>query len=566
MTTKDYFITISKELGTFNFKVVETICEGFIKELYCSGESFEVLYAEKILQQLRNKRLFLLMQQVGDALIQTGRVSYKVRRQYAQALIDQNNLTAAMVVLKELITDTTNAQAENLNAKDENAEARGLAGRVYKQLYVNANCPGTTTSINYIKEAIKFYLDVYISEPESKTWHGINAVALIKRAAMDNIDVFGVPDANDMAESILQTINLKYADNAADPWDFATASEACVALNKPADALEWMSGYARMPGCDAFELGSTLRQLKEVWRLDINSSAGKLILPILNAELLKRRGGGQTFDASELKNLKKEEDEISQTYNSLIKPRREKEPEKRPEKVFGNDSFETYTLYMKGADRCAAVARIGKDSSEGVGTGFLLKGRLLREDLGDELVLITNSHVVSNDPAEKALRVKEAVITFHVLGAEEFKGYEIIWSSPSNELDATLIRFAPEDIERLSVLTKNVKIYPVSEYLPVIDETGPVQRIYVIGHPYGGPLRLSSENNFLLGCKDPKIHYRTATDNGSSGSPVFNEVWDLIGLHHAGSEEMEGLESTAEIYEANEGICIQAIKRAMQKT
>lgn len=551
-------------LEIFDRKNAGILCNEFIEFLYASSELIPYKNSEKILQRLRSKRMFDLMQKVGDALIQTGRHTYKIRRQYAQALIDQNNLTGAIAVLKELVTDTSNASSENEDAKFENSEARGLSGRVYKQLYVNAGSPGAIHSVNFIKEAIKFYLDVYISEPQLRTWHGINAVALLKRATGDNIEFAGYPSADELAKSVLQTIKERYEIQKADAWDFATAAEACLALNKPNEALEWMSGYARMPYCDAFELASTLRQLEEVWRLNMDSETGKLLLPLLRAELIKREGGNFSIGAGELREQKAAEDEISSKYSSLIKEQDKSKPGVKLEKLFGNDSFLTYKMYMKGADRCLGVARIGRDSSTGFGTGFLLKGSALNESLGEELVIITNAHVVSNDPAEKALRPGDAIIIFEALDRdEEFRGQEIIWSSPSNVLDATVIRLNKESQDRLKELTKGIKIYPVSPYLPEIDPVSP-KRIYIIGHPYGGTLRLSCDNNIFLDYQDPKIHYRTATDEGSSGSPVFDQQWDLIGLHHAGSKEMPCLNEKPGTYEANEGIWIQSIIKAMK--
>jgi V8-like Glu-specific endopeptidase len=238
--------------------------------------------------------------------------------------------------------------------------------------------------------------------------------------------------------------------------------------------------------------------------------------------------------------------------------------ENKLEKVFGDESFKTYKWYMTGADRCLAVARIGRDTSKGFGTGFLLKGNALHHSLGDELVLITNAHVVSDDPREGALRSQEAIIIFEALNRdEEFRVGEIFWSSSSKELDATVIRFSQEDQERLKTLTKDVRIYPVSKYLPIIDSEGTNQRIYIIGHPLGGTLQLSFQDNLLLDHEDPKIHYRTPTVGGSSGSPVFNQQWDLIGLHHAGSTEMNCLNGKPGTYEANEGIWIQSVKNAL---
>lgn len=563
LTSTEYLNAIAAKLKTYDRKAVEQMVDNLISLIYSSEENFNTRDAEKIMQQLRNKRMFASMQKVGDALIQTGRHTYKIRRQYAQSLIDQNNLTAALAILQQLVADTSNASTENADAKFENTEARGLSGRVYKQLYVNAKKSAAGYRLNYIKEAVKFYLDVYVGEPAVRTWHGINAVALLKRASTDGIALTGFPSPDDLASSVLQTIKERYDAQTADAWDFATAAEACVSLNDAKEALEWMSGYARMPYCDAFELASTLRQLEEVWQLDMTTEMGKLLLPLLRAELLKREGGTITLDVKELKQQKADENNTSDSYKSLMEEQKSDKAKIVLEKVFGDDSFKTYKWYMTGADRCLAVARIGRDSSKGFGTGFLLKGKVLDDSLGDELILITNAHVISNDSAEKALSANEAIITFEALNNnKEFRAEEIIWSSPSHELDTSIIRFNTEDQELLKTLTEKINLYTPFKYLPVIDDP-PSQRIYVIGHPLGGTLQLSFQDNILLDYEVPKIHYRTPTEGGSSGSPVFNQQWDLIGLHHAGSSEMPCLNKKPGTYEANEGIWIQAIKKAM---
>jgi V8-like Glu-specific endopeptidase len=216
---------------------------------------------------------------------------------------------------------------------------------------------------------------------------------------------------------------------------------------------------------------------------------------------------------------------------------------------------------MTGVDRCMAIARIGKDSTKGMGTGFLLKGKELKKEWADEWLLITNAHVVSDDVKEGALKSHEAIVIFEALdGVIEFRDFEVLWTSPRNELDATLLRFNKDDQERLQQLMPRVKDYPVSKYLPAVEEP-PAQKIYIIGHPGGGTLQLSFLDNLLIDHdKVSKIHYRTPTEGGSSGSPVFNQQWDLIGLHHAGAHDMPRLNGKQGYYEANEGIWIQAIK------
>ncbi len=556
----EYFDEISAQLKTFNKKAAEKICDQLVRELFSSDEVFDKTDCIKIMQRLRGQRMFQSMQKVGDALIQTGRASYNIRRQYAQALIDQNNLTSAISVLKELENDTANAANSDIEAKEEDMEARGLLGRSYKQLYVNAKNPAISHNRNFLLQAIKFYLDVYSSDPEVRTWHGINAVGLIARANRDDIATDGFPSPTFLAKSVLKTINEKYDTGKADAWDFATASEACIALNLPADALEWMSGYARMPYCGAFEIASALRQLEEVWQLDMNSELGRLLLPLLRAELLRREGGIVLIDAEELKKQNDAEVNTTRDYDSLIK----KNVVAGLEKVFGDESFKTYKWYMTGGDRCLSVARIGRDSTKGFGTGFLLKGKAMHDSLGEELILITNAHVVSEDPVERALKPEEAIIIFEAIDRDqEIRPSEIIFSSPSAELDVTILRFDKEEHKKLKKLTSKVNIYPISKQLPVLEEP-PSQRVYVIGHPFGGTLQLSFQDNILLDHENPKLHYRTPTEGGSSGSPVFNQQWDLIGLHHAGSNEMPCLNGKRGTYNANEGIWIQAIKKALK--
>lgn len=562
-TSTEYINNISNELKTYNTNAVNEICNNLINSLFESDETFDLKDAGKIMQLLRGKRMFALMQKVGDALIQTGRVTSKIKRLYAQALIDQNMYTAAIAVLNELDKETS-VTADNAEIIFENSEAKGILGRVYKQLYVNAKSPKASHSVNYIKKAIEHYLGVYNGQP-GRTWHGINAVALIKRAERDGIVITGFPPAYQLATSVLQTITEKLDEQTADAWDFATAAEACVALEEPEKALEWLSGYARMPYCDAFELASTLRQLQEVWQLDMTSEMGRLLLPILRAELMKREGGGFTINPSEVNLQKTDEQKTSDKYNSLVAETKSNPSGIVLEKVFGADSFKTYKWYIQGVERCQAVARIGTDSTKGFGTGFLLKGSLMHESLGEELIMITNAHVVSNDPADQALKPEVAIVIFETLNRdEEFRVSEIIWSSPRNNLDVTLLRFHNEDHDRLGQLTKGVTIYPVSKYLPTPDPID-AQKIYIIGHPFGGTLQLSFQDNVLLDHESPKIHYRTPTAGGSSGSPVFNQQWDLIGLHHAGGAEMDCLNGKPGKYEANEGMWIQAIKDALQK-
>ena len=129
-----------------------------------------------------------------------------------------------------------------------------------------------------------------------------------------------------------------------------------------------------------------------------------------------------------------------------------------------------------------------------------------------------------------------------------------MFSSPIGELDATLLE--------LDRPVAGVDAYPIASRLPPLAE--PPGRVYVVGHPLGGGLSFSLQDNLLLDWDERKVHYRTPTEPGSSGSPVFNDQWELIALHHAGRADMRKLKGQPGTYEANEGISIQAIRAGIQ--
>jgi hypothetical protein len=569
---KEFLDNLTVKLNEFDRKAAAEMCVELTALLYQNSDNFPTTVAEKILLNLRAKRMFVAMLQLADAFIQTNRASFRIRRQYAQSLVDTGNYTAALCILNSLSIEAKNMRSDKL-ANKEYREAKGLVGRVYKQLYVNTNNPSNPINIEYLNRSVEAYNDIYCNNDQECLWHGINVLALIHRAKVDNVNVDIRYDVTQLAEKILAAIEEKYADSEqqADAWDFAIAAEACIALDRPIDAVEWLSGYFRDPYVDAFELASTLRQVEEVWKLDLNSETGRLVLPLLRAQLLQREGGNVLIDPSELKQQKEEEKTTDDAYENLIGETSDssdiRSSNKGLEKVFGVDTYNSYKWMMTGIERGHAVARIGRDATVGHGTGFLLYGKALLEKWGDELVLITNEHVVNRDGSGSSLTAADVVIIFEVLDRdEEFTVSEVLWSSSRHELDTTILRFDNDSLDRLKKLTANVKLYPVATNLPVLSATpGSSQRVYIIGHPAGGTLQFSLQDNLLLDYQAPKIHYRTPTVGGSSGSPVFNVKWDLVGLHHAGRTDMPKLNNKEGVYEANEGIWIQSIREELNK-
>ncbi|MFY9610160.1 MAG: serine protease [Blastocatellia bacterium] len=527
----------------FNRKRAGELCDNLISHLYRSGDPYPKEQAEKILDILRRKCWFREMQKVADAMILSGRSTPKIRRQYAQSLIDQEILVAAISILTDIRLET---EKEPKDPK-ENVEARGLLGRAYKQIYVNAKSSTNKRNRNALQQAARYYYDVYASDPDVHIWPGINVVALLKRAQRDKVPLDGFPDAANLAEDILGKINA-LDDYRVSTWESATALEASIAMDEADGAQQWAEKYVQYPPTDTFEISSLRRQLREIWQIDeSNSEVGKRILPILEAALLEREGGRIEVDPVMMREELPKQPAIDHAL----------------ERVFGADSFQSLTWYRTGLERLSAVARIGIEAARGFGTGFLVKGSDLHPKFGDEPVLVTNSHVLSDDPSVGgAIRSSDAVIVFEALGPDEYAVDEILYSSPPHEFDATVVRLAGKQPISEDPKLKDVKFYPIARKLPLADGN---QRVYVIGYPGGGGLSISLQDNVLLGYRDKLVHYRAPTEGGSSGSPVFNRKWELVALHHKGDSDMPRIDGKAGTYEANEGIWIQAIKEGLSE-
>jgi len=87
------------------------------------------------------------------------------------------------------------------------------------------------------------------------------------------------------------------------------------------------------------------------------------------------------------------------------------------------------------------------------------------------------------------------------------------------------------------------------------------ERVNIIQHAGGRPKQISFRNNFVDYLDKNVIQYVTHTEPGSSGSPVFNDDWNLVAIHHAGGNLREPLSQRR--YYRNEGILISAIFKCL---
>lgn len=80
---------------------------------------------------------------------------------------------------------------------------------------------------------------------------------------------------------------------------------------------------------------------------------------------------------------------------------------------------------------------------------------------------------------------------------------------------------------------------------------------FIIQHPMGTRKRIGYVRNQVSAFDARVVHYLTDTQEGSSGSPVFNDDGQLIALHHAGGKPQD-LTGKAPV-KKNEGIRISRI-------
>jgi hypothetical protein len=112
-------------------QLVLTAGQELVEYARTTGQAPDPAATKELLDLLRGSRHFEALSVLADALIRMGRDELIVSRQYVQGLIDQGLLIAAREVLGGVIRRA----ADDPN---EDSEARGLMGRVNKQIYVDA--------------------------------------------------------------------------------------------------------------------------------------------------------------------------------------------------------------------------------------------------------------------------------------------------------------------------------------------------------------------------------------------------------------------------------------------
>jgi len=498
--------------------------------------------AGRLVEELRNHREYETMGRLAEAVSRVAPKDARNRRLYAQYLIETGKASAAIDLLRPL--------AQRLpKSEPEFGEATGLLGRAYKQIFFDAGDKTSACAREALKQSIAAYRVPYDADPERNAWHGVNLVALLTRAR--RLGLRFAPDLRpaELARQVVDAMERK-APHERDEWFLPTLAEASLGLGDWEVVERYIRAYAAAPDAKAFQIASTLRQFTEVWDLESVDARGRALVDILRARLMTLPGGELTLAPVELQRV-------------AAQP----QPEQgQLEAVLGDLGPKTYRWWKTGLERARSVAAVRHRMGNRVGTGFVVRAGDLGLSPPDERLILTNFHVVNEHGASPGIRPEEAEVVLEAADAGRVHAVVgILWSSPPDRHDASLLRVTPalEDIDPL----------PLAASLPVLEEGA---QVYVIGHPGGRDLAFSFQDNELLDHEGPpagapqipgvcRVHYKAPTEGGSSGSPVFNaSLWEVIALHHKGGKiGMPRLNGSEGSYAANEGISLRSILTAL---
>jgi endonuclease G len=179
--------------------------------------------------------------------------------------------------------------------------------------------------------------------------------------------------------------------------------------------------------------------------------------------------------------------------------------------------------FAEDARRAAnAVARFVTPAGRGRGTCFLISPRLLltaghavpSAEVAKTLLVEFNFEVDSNGESREVSQYRLAPERFFV-------------TDPVLSLDYTVVALG----EKVSGPEPDLTFCPISNR---DDKHALGFCANVIQHPADLDKQLAVRENRLVYRTDNLLTYMTETRGGSSGSPVFNDEWEVVAVHHWG--------------------------------
>jgi endonuclease G, mitochondrial len=211
-----------------------------------------------------------------------------------------------------------------------------------------------------------------------------------------------------------------------------------------------------------------------------------------------------------------------------------------------------------GATAREAVAYV-ESNNAGVweaGSGFMISPDLF----------ITNQHVIRDEAAARTTQItfsretddagRPEPTTVFSLDPDRFARF-----SKAEELDYAIIAVGAKMSGAQSLAEFG---YCVLSDHPDKHVLG--MNVNIIQHPNAFPKMITVRNNLLTARTDRTLLYETDTLKGSSGSPVMNDAWEVVALHHYGEPFLEKTDDQGRSIpiNVNEGVRISAIYRDLE--
>jgi len=197
--------------------------------------------------------------------------------------------------------------------------------------------------------------------------------------------------------------------------------------------------------------------------------------------------------------------------------------------------------WLRQALKCAgSVCRVV--SPRGLGTGFVVERN----------VLVTNNHVIKTlDDAFKA---------FVEFNFEEDESGNLMQVAQYSLDPDTFYTNASLDCTTVAIVRDETSP-PLQKWGALrMERKHPIEvmdHVTIIQHPRGGTKQVCLTENKVVNIFGSRIQYTTDTMPGSSGSPVFNDQWNVIAVHHAGGNLVSN--SRGDRIFANEGVLISSL-------
>lgn len=222
------------------------------------------------------------------------------------------------------------------------------------------------------------------------------------------------------------------------------------------------------------------------------------------------------------------------------------------ERVIGESDLFQINFLGRGVRAARSVGRISVFNEYGTplgsGTGFMVAPNLL----------LTNNHVLSEVGDAKHSHVLfeyEYDEDNRLKVTERFKiNGDVFCTSKSHD-------FTFVSVDSVGSQGSSIDHYGA---LPLIEDPGKAlkgESVSIIQHADGLPKQIAIRNSRVVGRGRQFIYYITDTEPGSSGSPVVNDQWIPVALHH---RSVPHYFKTCE-YVANRGIRISSIFKQLKQ-